>query len=405
MGFEPSFDKLAAVAVQVGVNLQPGQALIIQAPLVAQNLVAAIAACAYQAGASLVLPFYTDEKLARMRIDLTQGAALDAAPGWLYEGMARAITEGAAVLSVVGINPMLMAGADPASLARTQRAQGVAMRTYRDGITRFATNWSAVGYAAPAWAQAIFPDDPIDEAVQKLWHAILAVSRADQPDPAASWRAHTDRLAARCARLNGKRYDALHFRGPGTDLRVGLIEGHLWAGGTSTTQSGIICAPNIPTEEVFTMPHRDRVEGVVKATKPLVHGGSLIENIEVRFTEGRITQASATRGEAVLQSLIATDEGAARLGEVALVPDDSPVAQSGIIFRNTLFDENAASHIALGQAYAINRTGGADPAAGANTSLIHVDWMIGSALIDVDGITATGTTEPLMRAGAFIGED
>ena len=405
MRIEPSFDKLAAVAVQVGVNLQPGQALIIQAPIVAQNLVAAIASCAYQAGASLVLPFYTDEKLARMRIDLTQGDALDAAPGWLYEGMARAITEGAAVLSVVGINPMLMAGADPASLARTQRAQGVAMRTYRDGITRFATNWSAVGYASPAWAQAIFPDDPIEAAVQKLWHAILAVSRADQPDPAASWRAHADRLGARCDRLNGKRYDALHFRGPGTDLRVGLIEGHLWAGGTSTTQSGIICAPNIPTEEVFTMPHRDRVEGVVKATKPLVHGGSLIENIEVRFTEGRITHASATRGEVVLQSLIATDEGAARLGEVALVPDDSPVAQSGIIFRNTLFDENAASHIALGQAYAINRTGGADPAAGANTSLIHVDWMIGSALIDVDGITATGTTEPLMRAGAFIGED
>jgi aminopeptidase len=218
----------------------------------------------------------------------------------------------------------------------------------------------------------------------------------------ADWAAHVARLHARAAMLNDRRFDALHFTGPGTDLRVGLLPGHVWAGGTVTTTTGITCLPNIPTEEVFTMPHRDRVDGVVRATKPLSHG-SLMSGIEVKFEAGRIVAADAQVGGEVFRNLIATDDGAARLGEVALVPHASPISQSGLLFLNTLFDENAASHIAIGRALAINAPGGDIAASpGANQSLIHVDWMIGSAEIDVDGLAADGTASPLMRQGEFV---
>jgi aminopeptidase len=208
--------------------------------------------------------------------------------------------------------------------------------------------------------------------------------------------------------LNDRAYAALHFRGPGTDLTVGLADGHVWHGGSSTAQNGITCNPNIPTEEVFTTPHKDRVEGIVRATKPLSYQGTLIEDIAVRFEAGRIVEARSATGESILRKVLETDEGASRLGEVALVPYASPISRSGLLFFNTLFDENAASHIALGQSYSTCIRGGTEmspdelAARGANRSLIHIDWMIGSAEIDLDGITADGRAEPLMRRGAWV---
>jgi len=224
----------------------------------------------------------------------------------------------------------------------------------------------------------------------------------------AAWKEHDANLHARAARLNEKRYAALHFRGPGTDLRVGLADDHLWLGGGTTAGNGRYCIPNMPTEEVFTTPHKDRVEGRVTSTKPLSHQGTMIEEISVRFQGGRIVEAQAARGNEVLQRMIETDEGARRLGEVALVPHSSPIASSGLLFLNTLFDENAASHIALGQAYSTCLKDGDRltkdqlAARGANDSLVHVDWMIGSNRIDVDGVSATGNLEPLMRAGEWV---
>ncbi len=236
----------------------------------------------------------------------------------------------------------------------------------------------------------------------------MHASRADLPDPIAAWKAHGEYLKNRVDFMNAKRFAALHFRGPGTDLRVGLADDHLWAGGGTRAGNGVYCQPNIPTEEVFTTPHKDRVEGTVRSSKPLSHQGTLMEGIAVRFEQGRIVEATATTGQEVLERMINTDDGARRLGEVALVPHGSPIAQSGVLFWNTLFDENAASHIALGQAYSTCLIGGEkmDDATlaskGANSSLIHVDWMIGSGEMDVDGIAANGAAEPLMRKGEWV---
>jgi aminopeptidase len=241
-----------------------------------------------------------------------------------------------------------------------------------------------------------------------LWDAIFAASRADLPDPVAAWKEHDAKLHAWAKRMNQSRFSALHFKGPGTDLKVGLADDHLWLGGGTTAGNGRYCIPNMPTEEVFTTPHKDRVDGQVTSTKPLSHQGTMIEGINVRFEGGRIVEAHASRGEQVLQRMIDTDDGARRLGEVSLVPHSSPIAASGLLFNNTLYDENAACHIALGQAYS-NCVKDGDKlkpeelaARGANDSLIHVDWMIGSGKIDVDGITADGKAEPVMRQGEWV---
>lgn len=393
-------DRLAEVAVRIGVNVQSGQELIVNAPIEARELVDRIATHAYRAGAPLVVPFFADDLIQRARLLEADDDSFDFAPVWLYEGIANSIEKGAAMLTIVGTDPMLLADCDPARIGRAQRATARAMKPVRSLISGFATNWSILSFATPGWAKSVFPNEP--DPVTKLWGAIFEVSRINCPDPVAAWHEHVATLRARCDVLNGKRFSALHFHAPGTDLKVGLADGHLWAGGSSAAKDGTICMPNMPTEEVFTMPHRDRVEGKVRASKPLVHGGALIEDIEVRFEAGCIVEATASRGEDVFRALLDTDDGARRLGEVALVPDASPVSQSGLIFRNTLFDENAACHIALGQSLALNMEGGCDAARGANESLIHVDWMIGSAEMNVDGVNIDGSYTPVMRSGAFV---
>jgi aminopeptidase len=395
-------DRLAQIAVSIGVNVQPGQELLVSAPVEAVPLVRAVATHAYRAGAAGVEVYFADQFLDRIHLAEGQNASFDYAPGWKYDGVFKALSEGAATLGINGADPNLLAGCDPGRIARKEQAHNLASQSLMGLIGGFKVNWAIVPFAHPAWACAVFPGLDQEAAVERLWQAIFMATRADAPEPVASWTAHIETLHRRAATLNQKRFAALRFRGPGTDLRVGLVDGHVWMGGSGETTSGIRCLPNIPTEEVFTMPHRDRVDGVVRATKPLSHGGTLIEGIEVRFESGRIVEATARVGQDEFRNLLATDEGAAHLGEVALVPDDSPISRSGMIFQNTLFDENAASHIAIGRALAINAPGGSlDNAFGANDSLIHVDWMIGSESIDVDGLYADGTSAPVMRSGAF----
>ena len=400
-------DRLGEVTVRTGLNLAPDQELVITASLDAVPLVRRITEHAYKAGAALVTTFFTDEVTRLARFQHAPDAAFDRAATWLADGIANAFRGGAARLAITGEDPALLSGQDPDRVARANRANARANQAALGLITNFAVNWNIVACATPSWARTLFPDAEEGVAVARLWDAIFAASRLDGPDPVGAWREHDKILHARAALLNDARFSALHFRGPGTDLTVGLADGHAWLGGSGTAANGITCIPNIPTEEVFTTPHKDRIEGHVRSSKPLSYQGTLIDGIEVRFEAGRIVNAHASRGAEVLDRVLSTDEGARRLGEVALVPHSSPISRSGLLFQNTLFDENAASHIALGQAYAtcMLDSKGLDAAAlgarGANSSLIHIDWMIGSGEVDVDGITQDGERQPLMRAGEW----
>ena len=408
LSHEVRLDRLAEVAIRVGLGLLPGQEVIVTAPLEAVPLVRRVTEHAYRAGASLVTTLFTDEVATLMRYQHGTDEGFDRATGWLFDGMAQAYRDGAARLAVVGENPALLAGQDPDRVARANRARSKAYLPALEQIVTYATNWTIISCATPSWAAAMFPDEPEEEAVARLWDAIFAASRVDAPDPVAAWAEHNRSLAGRTATMNARRFAALRFTGPGTDLTVGLADGHEWNGGATRAKNGALCNANIPTEEVFTTPHRDRVEGLVRSTKPLSYNGTLIRDIAVRFEGGRIVEAHASSGEEVLRKVLDTDEGARRLGEVALVPFSSPISRGGLLFYNTLFDENAASHIALGQAYAKCIEGGGAmseeelAAHGSNRSLIHIDWMIGSDEVDLDGINGDGSVEAVMRKGEWV---
>ncbi|WP_274629875.1 aminopeptidase [Arvimicrobium flavum] len=400
-------DKLAEVAIKVGLQLAPGQDLVMTSSVAALPLARRITEHAYKAGAGLVTCLVNDDEMTLARFRHGAEAGFDRAAGWLYDGMAKAFGEGAARLAVRSDNPMLLANEDPAKVSRANKANSIAYQPALEKITGFDINWTIVAYPDAAWAKLVFPNDEEDVAVAKLANAIFSASRVDVADPVANWQAHNAALRSRTQWLNGKNFHSLHYTGPGTDLTIGLADGHEWKGGASNAKNGITCNPNIPTEEVFTTPHARRVEGRVRSTKPLSYQGTLIDDIEVRFEAGRIVEAKASRGETVLQKVLDTDEGARRLGEVALVPHSSPISKSGLLFYNTLFDENAASHIALGQCYSDCFVNGASLSAeeiaarGGNKSLIHIDWMIGSGEIDIDGLDAQGNRTPVMRNGEW----
>src|SRR6266849_8159598 len=400
-------DRLAEVAIKVGLQLREGQDLLLTAPAVALPLVRKIAEHAYKAGAGIVSPILSDEELTLARYRFGHGDSFDRAANWLYEGMAKAFSSNTARLAIVGDNPMLLSEQDPAKVSRASKANSMAYQPALEKIVNFDTNWNIIAFPSPSWAKQVFPEDAEDVAVAKLADAIFAASRVDNDDPIAAWEKHNAVLRERTEWLNGQRFSALHYSGPGTDLTIGLADGHEWEGGASTAKNGITCNANIPTEEVFTTPHARRVDGYVVSTKPLSYQGSLIDEIAVRFEEGRIVEATASRGEEVLNKVLDTDEGARRLGEVALVPHSSPISKSGLLFFNTLFDENAACHIALGQCYSKCFLDGGKltpeqiAAQGGNKSLIHIDWMIGSGETDIDGLHADGRRVPVFRKGEW----
>jgi aminopeptidase len=312
-------------------------------------------------------------------------------------------------LAIVGDDPMLLADEDPQKVGRVNKANSQALTPARERITRFDINWNIIAWPGLAWAKRMFPDLPEKEAQKKLSEAIFSASRVNINDPIGAWSKHNKNLRKRSDWLNQQNFASLHFSGPGTDLTVGLADDHEWMGGASLAKNGVICNPNIPSEEVFTTPHCLKVEGTVSSTKPLSHQGTLIDNICVKFESGSITEAHASKGEEVLLKVLDSDAGARRLGEVALVPHSSPISQSGLLFYNTLFDENAASHIALGQCYSKCFKDGENLSKdqiisrGGNSSMIHIDWMIGSGEINVDGIKTDGTAVPVFRNGEWAG--
>ncbi len=403
----------AELAIRVGLNLQPGQRLIITdsrrggVPLETAPLVRELVACAYQAGARLVEVLWRDDQVTRARFLHAPRDSFEEFPEWKARGLLEHVQRGDALLTILAANPDLLNDQDPNLVSTVTRVAWQHHKPVYDLTGRNAVNWLVISASYPGWAAKVFPDLSPSDQVDRLWQALFRVCRLDSPDPLAAWQEHIRQMVARAAHLNARQYQALHISGPGTDLTVGLPAGHRWMSARTRSQAGIEFTANIPTEEVFTLPHRARVDGTVTSTRPLNYGDTLVQGIRLTFREGRAVEASASEGEAVLESLIATDEGAARLGEIALVPHSSPISQSGLLFFNTLLDENCASHLALGSAYKFCLEGGETlgdedfAEAGGNLSLVHVDFMIGSGEVEIDGLTAEGRREPIMRAGEW----
>lgn len=405
--FENYLEKYANLIVKIGMNLQEGQQLNIRAPIESAPLVRAVAKSAYSNGCPLVDVFWTDDQMNLIRFQHAPRDSFENYPAWRTKRVFEHVQEGGALFSILAEDPALLSDQDPDLIAIVRKTAAQHNQPIRLLLARNSFNWVIVSYPITSWACKVFPELPVEQAVDQLWQALFKVCRLDQEDPIKAWQKHIDDLVARRAYLNDKQYDRIVFTGPGTNLTVGLVKGHRWEGGRGQTKQGIAFTPNLPTEEIFTTPHREKVNGVIRGTKPRSLSGSMIEEFSFTFKDGRVVESKAVKGEKILKDMLMTDEGAARLGEVALVPHSSPVAQSDLLFFNPLLDENAASHIAFGNAYKFCVQDGESLsddefiALGGNVSLVHEDLMIGSDEIDVDGVQADGLVEPIMRAGEW----
>jgi aminopeptidase len=406
--FEQNLEKYAELAVKLGVNVQPGQTLIINADISTAPFIRKVAQKAYQAGAKLVQIEWSDEAVTRIRYDHAPDESFTSFPEWRADMFERAYEEGAALLAVTSMNPDLLNGVDPVRISNLQKATGAAAKRYQRFIQSDSINWSVIAVPSDAWAAKVFPDADSSERIDKLWNAIFQSTRVLLDNPVAAWKEHSYALNTKVAYLNQQKFKALHYTAPGTDLTVELAEKHLWIGPESTNNQGARFIANMPTEEVFTTPLKTGVNGTVKSTKPLNYRGTLINNFSLTFEKGRIVNCYAEEGYDTLKNLIETDAGSHYLGELALVPHDSPISNTNIIFYNTLFDENASHHFAIGNAYSFCIEGGKEMSTeeleqnGSNTSMTHVDFMIGSHDMDIDGITKEGNRVPLFRKGNWV---
>ena len=406
---ESEFDKLlskyAEVVVRVGLNLRKGQRLLLRGILDDAPLMRKVTESAYKAGAIYVEPIYTDERIARIRFEHADPETLTEVPNWMLTRYEEYYERMDAELAIQSSDPELLSGIDPELIAKHNKARAQKFEPLRKYENT--TNWCVVATATPAWAKKVFPNVPEKEAVEKLWEEIFASCRIHEADPVAAWMSHREKLQKYRDYLNAQKFTALHYRAPNTDLTIGLPEKQQWQGAQAEFKNGIIGVPNLPTEEVFTTPHTEKVNGFVSSTMPLNYGGALIEEFSLTFENGRAVKVTAKKGEETLKKLIETDENAARLGEVALVPNSSPISQRKILFYNTLFDENASCHVAIGNSYRDTIVGGEDmteeefAAAGGNKSLVHTDFMIGSDKLDIDGIKSDGSRVPVFRAGEW----
>jgi aminopeptidase len=392
----------AQLAVRVGVNVQPGQRLAVNALLEHAPLVRAVAAEAYEAGASYVDALYVDQHVRRSQIEGSPEELLGWSPPWIVQRLDELGADGGALLGITGNpEPELFADLDGTRVARSRMREATeASLRLTDGLI----NWSIVAFPNEGWAQTIFGEPDLD----RLWEAVATAVRLDEPDPVAAWKDHLAALDVRARALNGRRFDSLHYRGPGTDLTVGLHPDGDWLSAIDVSSAGIECVANMPTEEVFTAPDARRADGTVTATYPLQLQGTVIRNLSIRFEAGRAVEIHAEEGQDFIRAFAASDDGASRLGEVALVDRTSRVGQTGLVFYDTLFDENAASHIALGSAIsqAIPRAGGLQGAErheqGINSSSLHADFMIGSTEVNVWGVTTDGAETPILAGGDWV---
>lgn len=405
--FQQNLEKYAELAVRVGVNIQPNQNLTINASTEVAEFVRIVVRKAYEAGARNVYVEWHDDIVSRTRYELASEEALSEYPEWKAKGLETLAENDGAFMSIISSDPDLLSGIDPKRIAAAAKASGIALTKYRNYLQADKASWTVIAAASKDWAAKVFPNEAGDKQVEKLWEAIFRTTRTDQPDPVKAWKEHDQNLHNKVDYLNSKKYKKLQYKAPGTDLTIELHDTHTWVGAGSENEKGNFFMANMPTEEVFTVPLRNGVNGVVKSTKPLSYSGNLIDNFSLTFENGRIIDVKAEKGEAVLKQLVETDEGSHYLGEIALVAHDSPISQSGILFYNTLFDENASNHLAIGNGYAFCVEGGKKMSreelerVGVNSSITHVDFMIGSAEMDIDGILEDGTKEAIFRNGTW----
>ncbi|AKG34610.1 aminopeptidase [Paenibacillus durus] len=404
--FEQMLDKYANLVIKVGVNIQPGQVLMVHAPLETAELTRLIVAKAYEAGAKYVIVDWDDEAVSRIRYEKAPEDSFGYYPQWYADMLEKFAEEGGAILHIKVPDPELLRGIDSAKVSTAVKAAAVTRQKYQAYTRNSRISWSLVKAPTRAWADKVFADLPEEQRIDAMWEAIFQMNRVEaEGDPVAAWQKHIANLKESQEKLNAKRYKSLHYRAPGTDLRVELPEGHLWRAAGGENEQGVYFVANMPTEEVYTMPHRTGVNGTVSSTMPLNLNGRLVDGIKLTFKEGKVTEFDARAGREHLASLLETDEGASYLGEMALVPYDSPISRLNRVFYNTGIDENASCHFALGSAYPVNIEGGTKLkqeellAKGANVSLTHVDFMIGSAELDIDGELPDGTVEPVFRQG------
>ncbi|MDD3383341.1 MAG: aminopeptidase [Bacilli bacterium] len=412
MEFKELLNKYAKLIVNVGVNIQKGQMLVVNGSVTSMDLAREIALEAYKAGASKVQVKYNDDILARYALLYQADETLKEVPEWFIDERLYAIEKGAAMVSITSPNPKAMEGVNPEKMKISQQAVQ-AHPKFQDIMAYTMGNrgqWCVVAMPSDEWAKKVFPSLPIKEAYERLWLAILKASRVSEDNnPVTAWEEHNGNISRRSKIMNEHNFKSLHYKNSlGTDLDIELVNNHIWAGGSEHTTKGIIFNPNIPTEEVFTMPLKTGVNGKVFSTKPLFYNGKLIEDFWFEFKNGKVIDFGAKKEYETLKTLVENDPGSSYLGEVALVQYDSPISNSGILFYNTLFDENASCHLALGNAYPMNVKGGISMSrdqlkeAGANSSFTHVDFMIGNKDLDIVGTKHDGSKVQIFKNGNFV---
>ena len=405
MNFEQKMEQYAELTVYVGLNVQKGQDILINTTTDTIEFTRLVVKKAYEAGAKNVTVNYSDPVQSRTRYELAPDEAFTEYPEWSVVQRNEIIDKQGSFLWIDAEDPDLLSGIPAKRLSDSQKAAGKALARYRQAVGSDKVAWSIIAIPSQKWAAKVFPDLKPEEQIEALWEAIFTTVRIGRGDAVSLWKDHIEFLEKRAAQLNEQRFEKLHYTAPGTDLTIGLPDKHIWMSGASKTPQGNPFIANMPTEEVYTVPLKNGVDGFVRNTKPLVYQGNIIDGFTLTFENGRIVEAEAEQGQELLSEMISSDEGAAFLGEVALVPHKSPISDSGLLFFNTLFDENASNHLAIGDSYPTCYEGARElereqlAEIGLNTSIVHEDFMIGSAEMDIDGITADGSKIPVFRKG------